>query len=127
VKPTPVPAGANFIVSGQWDDNFTVITTTAACMDDPKVGAVLQYSYIYEEGGSIADGQIDDGEVVKVSPLGQLVIGDYTFHWPQLDYDYAIDGGHATFSQRFLTPETGTASLTESYDDGCVVVMRDDG
>ena len=64
---------------------------------------------------------------MKVSRLGELALGDYVFHWPQLNYEYDIDGGHATFSQRFLTPETGTAALTETYDDGCVVVMRDDG
>ena len=91
----------------------------------PSVGGVIAYGSTYAETRSAATGQIHDGDAARVTEIGGPVVGDITFHWPTLDFDYPVTNGHASITNQFSTPDHGVATLTETYDDGCVVMMQD--
>lgn len=128
--PAPTPTPSQYILSGEWDFNFTVISSNAACNGDPPVGKVITESFFFAEIGRTPVGKIYDGELTQVTLIGGPTVGNIPFHWPRLDFDYPLTGnpnGHATVENTFSDPSTGSATDTETYDDGCVLVMQDNG
>ncbi len=143
-EPTPPPATAvpatavpttgpeipeRSFATGEWTFLFKVVSN--GCGGDPVVGTNFNFAYYFDETREPRRGYISDGDPVRITHLGGTYTGNVVFFWPNLFFDYPIEGGHAYVAATFLTAHHGMGSLTETYEldggDTCSIFLRDDG
>lgn len=131
VPPTPTPAGPppKSFDAGEWEFNFTVVSHS--CPGIPTPGTTFDFTYHFDDVRQPGDGFITDGEPVRVTHIGGTYSANVVFHWPELAFDYDIEGSHVYMVATFDSPSHGRATMTENYenDDGksCTIYLRDAG